>query len=60
MRWSGARAQGRKRPCSEPRTRQSLSKALEENDWNRSKTAQQIGIPRTTLLFKMKQLTITS
>ncbi len=40
--------------------RRLILKALEENDWNRSKTADQIGIPRTTLLFKMKQLDITA
>jgi DNA-binding NtrC family response regulator len=40
--------------------RRLILKALEENDWNRSKTADQIGIPRTTLLFKMKQLNITA
>jgi DNA-binding NtrC family response regulator len=40
--------------------RRLILKALEENEWNRSKTADQIGIPRTTLLFKMKQLNIIS
>jgi len=40
--------------------RRLILKALEENEWNRSKTAEQIGIPRTTLLFKMKQLNIIS
>ena len=40
--------------------RRLILSALEENDWNRSKTAVQIGIPRTTLLFKMKQLNITA
>ena len=40
--------------------RRLILKALEENDWNRSKTADQIGIPRTTLLFKMKQLNIAA
>jgi two-component system response regulator HupR/HoxA len=40
--------------------RRLILKALEENDWNRSKTADQIGIPRTTLLFKMKQLNISA
>lgn len=39
--------------------RRLILKALEENDWNRSKAADQIGIPRTTLLFKMKQLNIS-
>jgi DNA-binding NtrC family response regulator/tetratricopeptide (TPR) repeat protein len=38
--------------------RRLILKALEQNDWNRSRTAEQIGIPRTTLLFKMKQLDI--
>jgi DNA-binding NtrC family response regulator len=40
--------------------RRLILKALEENEWNRSKTADRIGIPRTTLLFKMKQLNIIS
>ncbi len=40
--------------------RRLILSALEENDWNRSKTAVQIGIPRTTLLFKMKRLNITA
>jgi transcriptional regulator with PAS, ATPase and Fis domain len=40
--------------------RRLILKALEDNEWNRSKTAEQIGIPRTTLLFKMKQLNIIS
>ena len=38
--------------------RRLILKALEENDWNRIKTAKQIGIPRTTLLAKMKRLSI--
>ncbi len=38
--------------------RRLILKALEDNSWNRSKTAEQIGIPRTTLLFKMKTLNI--
>lgn len=37
-----------------------ILRALEENDWNRFKTAAQIGIPRTTLLAKMRRLNITS
>ena len=40
--------------------RRLILKALEENGWNRFKTATEIGIPRTTLLFKMKRLNITS
>ena len=35
-----------------------ILKALEDNEWNRVKTAEQIGIPRTTLLFRMKKLNI--
>lgn len=38
--------------------RRLILKALEDNEWNRIKTAEQIGIPRTTLLFKMKRLNI--
>ena len=38
--------------------RRLILKALEQNDWNRTRTAEHIGIPRTTLLFKMKQLNI--
>jgi transcriptional regulator with PAS, ATPase and Fis domain len=38
--------------------RRLILKALEDNSWNRSKTAEHIGIPRTTLLFKMKTLNI--
>jgi transcriptional regulator with PAS, ATPase and Fis domain len=38
--------------------RRLILKALEENDWSRIRTAEQIGIPRTTLLFKMKRLNI--
>jgi DNA-binding NtrC family response regulator/tetratricopeptide (TPR) repeat protein len=37
-----------------------ILKALEENDWNRVRTAEQIGIPRSTLLFKMKRLNIVA
>jgi DNA-binding NtrC family response regulator len=32
--------------------------ALERNDWNRLRTADEIGIPRTTLLAKMKRFNI--
>ena len=39
--------------------RRLILKALDENDWNRIRTAKQIGIPRTTLLTKMKRLKIT-
>lgn len=38
--------------------RRLILKALEDNEWNRIRTAEQIGIPRTTLLFKMKRLNI--
>jgi transcriptional regulator of acetoin/glycerol metabolism len=31
---------------------------LERNDWNRLRTADEIGIPRTTLLAKMKRFNI--
>jgi DNA-binding NtrC family response regulator len=40
--------------------RRLILKALEENEWSRNKTAEQIGIPRTTLLFKMKRLNIVA
>jgi DNA-binding NtrC family response regulator/tetratricopeptide (TPR) repeat protein len=40
--------------------RRLILKALEDNEWNKIKTAEQIGIPRTTLLFKMKRLNIMS
>ena len=40
--------------------RRLILQALEENDWNKRKTAEQIGIPRTTLLAKMRRLNITS
>lgn len=40
--------------------RRLILKALEDNDWNRIRTAEQIGVPRTTLLFKMKRLNITA
>jgi transcriptional regulator with PAS, ATPase and Fis domain len=38
--------------------RRLILKALEDNDWNRFRTAEQVGIPRTTLLFKMRKLKI--
>lgn len=38
--------------------RRLILKALEDNEWNRLKTAEDIGIPRTTLLFKMRKLNI--
>ena len=34
--------------------------ALERNDWNRLRTADEIGIPRTTLLAKMKRFNIAT
>ncbi len=40
--------------------RRLILKALEDNEWNRIRTAEQIGIPRTTLLFKMKRLKIAA
>jgi DNA-binding NtrC family response regulator len=40
--------------------RRLILKALEDNEWNKIKTAEQIGIPRTTLLFKMKRLEIVA
>jgi DNA-binding NtrC family response regulator len=39
--------------------RQILLKALRANHWNRSRTAEQLGIDRTTLYKKMKQLGIS-
>ena len=40
--------------------RRLILKALENNDWNRIRTAAEIGIPRTTLIGKMKRLNIVS
>jgi transcriptional regulator with PAS, ATPase and Fis domain len=40
--------------------RRLIIQALEANDWNRLKTAEEMGIPRTTLLAKMRRLNITS
>ena len=34
--------------------------ALERNDWNRVRTADEVGIPRTTLLAKMKRFNIAT
>jgi two-component system response regulator HupR/HoxA len=34
--------------------------ALNKNDWNRLRTAEEIGLPRTTLLAKMKRLNIAA
>ncbi len=35
-----------------------IRKALEENHWNQTKTAQQLGIKRTTLQYRMQKLDI--
>ena len=43
--------------CSQPERRFVL-RALEANDWNRQQTADVLGINRTTLYKKMKQLGI--
>ncbi|MBI4720564.1 MAG: sigma 54-interacting transcriptional regulator, partial [Chitinivibrionia bacterium] len=40
--------------------RRLIIQALEANDWNRLKAAEEMGIPRTTLLAKMRRLNITS
>jgi len=40
--------------------RQFILSALDRNDWNRLRTADEIGIPRTTLLAKMKRLHIAA
>ncbi len=40
--------------------RRLILKALEDNEWNNIKTAEHIGVPRTTLLFKMKKLNIVT
>jgi transcriptional regulator of acetoin/glycerol metabolism len=40
--------------------RQILVRALRANHWNRSKTAEQLGIDRTTLYKKMKRLGLAS
>ena len=34
--------------------------ALNKNDWNRLRTAEEIGLPRTTLLAKMKRFNIAA
>jgi len=33
---------------------------LERNDWNKLRTADAIGIPRTTLLAKLKRMNIAT
>jgi DNA-binding NtrC family response regulator/Tfp pilus assembly protein PilF len=38
--------------------RRLILKTLEENDWNRMRAAERMGIPRTTLLAKMRRLNI--
>ena len=38
--------------------RQFILSALDRTDWNRLHTADEIGIPRTTLLARMKRLHI--
>jgi DNA-binding NtrC family response regulator/tetratricopeptide (TPR) repeat protein len=40
--------------------RRLILEALEKNDWNRMRTAEEIGVPRTTLLAKMKRLNIAT
>jgi len=40
--------------------RQLILSALDRNDWNRLRTAEAIGVPRTTLLAKMKRLHIAT
>jgi two-component system, NtrC family, response regulator AtoC len=40
--------------------RRLILRALENNEWNRMKTADSIGIPRTTLLAKLKRLNVAS
>lgn len=40
--------------------RRLILEALDRNDWNRLRTAEEIGIPRTTLLAKMKRLNIAA
>ncbi len=37
-----------------------ILEALDKNDWNRLRTADEIGIPRTTLLAKMKRYNIAN
>jgi DNA-binding NtrC family response regulator len=34
--------------------------ALERHEWNRMQTADAIGVPRTTLLAKLKRLNVSS
>jgi len=40
--------------------RRLILEALNRNDWNRLRTAEYVGIPRTTLLAKMKRLNIAT
>lgn len=40
--------------------RRLILNALEKNDWNRMRTADSVGIPRTTLLAKLKRLNVAS
>jgi DNA-binding NtrC family response regulator len=40
--------------------RRLILEALEKNDWNRMRTAEEICVPRTTLLAKMKRLNIAT
>jgi DNA-binding NtrC family response regulator len=34
--------------------------ALNKNDWNRLRTAEELGLPRTTLIAKMKRLNVAT
>jgi len=40
--------------------RRLILKAMDRNDWNRMQTADSIGVPRTTLLAKLKRLNVAS
>ncbi|HEU4364056.1 MAG TPA: sigma-54 dependent transcriptional regulator [Candidatus Krumholzibacteria bacterium] len=40
--------------------RRLILNALDKNDWNRMRTADAVGVPRTTLLAKLKRLNVAS
>jgi DNA-binding NtrC family response regulator len=40
--------------------RRLILNALDKNDWNRMRTADAVGVPRTTLIAKLKRLNVAS
>ncbi|KPK50303.1 MAG: hypothetical protein AMS22_12340, partial [Thiotrichales bacterium SG8_50] len=40
--------------------RRLILEALNKNDWNRLRTAEELGLPRTTLLAKMRRLNVAA